>query len=441
MKRHIIADLIEWKTSRYRKPLLIRGARQVGKTYAVRQFGADHFEQLIEINFEQSKEYAACFDTLIPEEIIKRIYTLSNKKLIPGKTLLFLDEIQETPNAILALRYFYEQMPDIHIIAAGSLLEFTLRQENFRMPVGRVQSMFLYPLSFIEFLMANQQESLIEIIKNANVENGVEAVYHNRLTALLKEYFTIGGMPETVAAHCNGADLRECQKIQSSILEGYRGDFGKYAGKTSIRYLQRVYEKAPGMIGEHFKYVDIDPEGQARDIKPALEDLTDASIVTKIYCASASGLPLINTINEKKFKLLFIDIGLVSQTSALSAEILMQDDLILINRGNLAEQFVGQELLAHAANFEKAKLYYWERTKASSTAEVDYVTNVDSKIIPIEVKAGTTGRLKSLQLFLKEKKSKLGVRISQRPLQLEQNILSLPLYMISELTRIVSMLK
>ncbi len=438
MKRLCEQDLRTWQQHNLRKPLLIRGARQVGKTFCVRQFAKHNFAEILEINFEQQAEYRSCFETLYPQEIINRIYTLSHKHIEPGKTLLFLDEIQECPNAILALRYFYEQMPELHVIAAGSLLEFTLRKENFRMPVGRVQSLYMYPLSFKEFLHAMAETALIDIIENASLERNIDNVFHDRLITLLRQYLVLGGMPEVIAAYKQQADLYACQVIQSTIIEGYRSDFGKYASKTSVRYLQRVYEKATGMVGQHFKYVNIDANAQSRDIKPALEDLLDAGIITKIYACSVAGLPLASTINEKKFKLLFVDVGLVSQTSNLSADILMQQDLLLINRGSIAEQFVGQELLAYAANYQKANLYYWERQQAGSTAEVDYITTVGSQIIPIEVKAGTTGRLKSLQTLLQEKNLDLGVRVSQHPLGIKNGILSIPLYMISELPRLTS---
>jgi uncharacterized protein len=438
MKRYCEIDLKSWKTALHRKPLLIRGARQVGKTFCIRQFGADHFLNVLEINFEQQKEYRACFDTLYPDEILKRLYTLSHKQVTPDKTLLFLDEIQECPQAILSLRYFYEQMPNLHVIAAGSLLEFTLRKEDFRMPVGRIQSLYMYPLSFKEFLISCGEELLAEYLAHATAQIGIEAVFHDRLIFLLREYLTLGGMPEVIAAYAERVHLSTCQMIQATILDNYRGDFGKYATKTSVRYLQRLYEKSIGMVGQHFKYVAVDPDAPSRDIKPALEDLLDAGLIYKVQATSAAGLPLSSTANEKKFKLLFVDVGLVSQHSGLSADILMQKDLVLINRGNIAEQFVGQELLAYAQNYQKASLYYWEREQHSSIAEVDYVTHFNSTLIPIEVKAGSTGSLRSLQLFLNEKQLKVGVQISQKPLAFNNRVLSIPLYMIAELPRLLS---
>lgn len=438
MERQYWADLKAWQHSAGRKPLIIRGARQIGKTYGVRQFASECFENIVEINFEQQKEYLACFDTLYPKQIINRIQVLSNQSINPAKTLLFFDEIQDCPNAILALRYFYEQMPNLHVIAAGSLLEFTLRKKNFKMPVGRVQSLYTYPLSFKEYLSAAGEKSLLEYLEKVTIKEGVDSVFHDRLIEILREYWVLGGMPEVVSAYLNRHDLKECQMIQSAILDAYRNDFGKYGDQKNIQLLQLLYDKAPGMLGQHFRYVDIDPDTQSRDIKPVVADLADAGIINKIKATSASGLPLISGINERKFKLLFLDIGLMGQTSGLAADILMQKDLMLINRGKSAEQFVGQELLAYSENYRKENLFYWERGKGTSTAEVDYVKNIGSTIIPIEVKAGVTGSLRSLQVFLNEKNLDLGVRISQRPLHLEKRVLSIPFYLISELERLVN---
>lgn len=437
MQRDYIEEMKKWQHSPSRKPLLVRGARQIGKTYCIQAFAKESFEHLIEINFELQKEYKACFDTLYPEKILEKIYTLSHLKAHPGKTLLFLDEIQECPNAILALRYFYEKMPELHVITAGSLLEFTLRKSEFRMPVGRVESLYMYPLSFKEFLIASKEQPLLDVINHADLHTGIDTVYHERLLECLRQYWLLGGMPEVVASYLQQADVELCQRIQNSILEGYRADFGKYSSQSNIRYIQRLYDKSPGLVGRHFKYVDIDPDWQSREIKVAIEDLVDAGIIHKIKSSQGSGLPFAATANEKKFKLLFVDLGLVGNATSLAADILMQKDLVLLNRGSMAEQFVGQELLAYSEHYRKTNLFYWDRGKGTSTAEIDYLSNTGSLIFPIEVKAGATGSLRSLQLFLNEKKLNLGVRISQKPLGIDNRVLSIPLYMICELPRLV----
>lgn len=436
MQRELLTSLIRWQQQPNRKPLLLRGARQVGKTHLVDYFGKRYFQHYININFEQQREYLDCFTTLYPEKIINNIKAISKQAVIAGDTLLFLDEIQECPNAIMALRYFKEQMPNLHVIAAGSLLEFTLNDEGLRMPVGRIQSMYLKPLTFKEYLLASGFINLVEAIMEADFKHPLDKVLHEKVLELLHEYFVTGGMPEVVTNYIQTKDISRIHLDQASIITTYRNDFGKYAAKAKHKYLQAIFDRVPGLVAQHFKYVDIDPHMQARDLKDALLLLKEAGVLYTVYASQASGLPLNALINEKKYKLLFVDLGLVKTTSLLEPNLLMSKNLMLINRGALAEQFVGQELLAYHPNYLPAELYYWERPQRTSNAEIDYVINVDEAILPIEVKAGKTGRLKSLQIFLEEKHSPLGIKISQEPLHKDNNILSIPLYMISELQRL-----
>lgn len=436
MKRSVEKYLIDWQKATDRLPLLIRGARQVGKTYVVEAFAKTHFENVVTINFEQQREFLACFNTLYPKKIINLIYTLSGKSITAGKTLLFLDEIQECPEAILALRYFYEQMPELHIVAAGSLLEFTIRNPNFRMPVGRIQSCYLKPLSFKEFLTANGKQSYIDYIENITLKETIDPTIHEQLLSFIREYIVLGGMPAVVQQYLQSGSYQQSQIRQNVLLDTYRRDFGKYSKHTNLKYLQTLFDKAPGLIGKHFRYVDVDPNMQSRDLKIAIQDLKDAGLIYCVHSSNASALPLISTKNEKKFKLIFLDVGLVNSEAKLSSEVLMNQDIVLIHQGMLAEQFVAQELLAYAPCYREENIFFWEREQKSSRAEVDYVITIDSHIIPIEVKAGNTGRLRSLQLFLAEKNSTLGIRISQKPLSYQHKILSIPFYLISEIERI-----
>jgi predicted AAA+ superfamily ATPase len=437
MYRKIEKYLLAWKDTVDRLPLLVRGARQVGKSYAVEAFGRAHFANMVVINFEQQREFMACFETLYPQKIINLIYSISGQSITPGSTLLFLDEIQECPNAILALRYFYEQLPSLHVIAAGSLLEFALRSSDFRMPVGRIQSCYLKPISFNEFLLARQLTHFIDYLENITLQDSIEPVIHEQLLAQLREYLVLGGMPAVVNQYLATGQFEQGQIRQSVILDTYRRDFGKYAKHTDIKYLQTLFDKAPGMVSQHFRYVDVDPNMYARDIKRAIGDLKDAGLIYTVYATGASALPLMTTMNEKKFKVLFIDVGLVNSVTRLSAEILMNTNILLVHQGALAEQFVGQELLAYAPCHHEEFLFYWEREQRTSSAEIDYVVAVDSQIFPVEVKAGATGRLRSLQQFINEKKSPFGIRISQNTLALQNRVLSIPLYLISELSRLV----
>ncbi len=335
------------------------------------------------------------------------------------------------------MRYFKEKCPTLHVIGAGSLLEFALREKNISMPVGRVQYCYLRPLSFTEYLNATSNQKLAEFLNTTTLQSGIPTAIHETALKLVREYMIIGGMPMVVAGYIEGQPLRECQEYQTIILRTYSDDFAKYASTSRHKYLQQVYNQTPGLVGEQIKYVKISPDMESRYLKDAISDLNKAGVISSIYSTSAVGLPLLTHINEKKFKLLFLDIGILKRATRLDMELLFSEDLMLLNRGALAEQFVGQELLAYQDPHDQPHLYYWSREEKGSTAEVDYVINIDSKIIPIEVKSGKTGSLKSLHLFLKEKELPLGVRISAKELSKHQNILSIPLYMIYQLPRLI----
>lgn len=439
MQRTLESTLKVWKISVARSPLLIRGARQVGKTFLVKKFGRENFSSVVNINFDLEPQYKQCFETLQPTEINNLITTISRQPIVPGETLLFLDEVQECPNAIMALRYYKELMPDLHVIAAGSLLEFVLNDEAFRMPVGRVHSLYLKPLSFKEFLMALEYHDLLQQLATASVTTVFNPAIVELLENLLQLYFIVGGMPEAVNAYIQNKDFSQTKIIQLSLLNTFRNDFGKYASLAKHKYLQRIFEKAPGLVAQHFKYSQIDPEMQSRDLKAAIEALQFAGLIYQVFASQATALPLNALINYKKYKLLFLDIGLVKASSNLDADVMLRKDLMLVNKGDLAEQFVGQELLAYAEPYSAGQLYYWEREAKGSSAEVDYVINVGEVILPLEVKAGKTGTLKSMNYFIKNISSvkSLGIKVSMQPLSLSDNILSIPLYMISELERLV----
>ncbi|MDF1761677.1 MAG: DUF4143 domain-containing protein [Coxiellaceae bacterium] len=436
MFRTIENDLITWKDAANRKPLLVRGARQVGKSYSIEKFAKQHFELLL-INFELNPNYISCFETLKPSKIISALEIICQMDIQPGKTLVFLDEVQQCPNAIRALRYFKEQMPELHVIAAGSFLEFVINDDQFQQPVGRVESLYMKPCTFLEYLIASGDNKLADYLATVTVSDGIETAIHELLIERCREYFIVGGMPESVAYYTDTKKFLGAEKIQSSILEYYRRDLSKYQAKLNTRVLEKIFTKAPALIAKHFKYKDIDSEIQARDQKPALKALIKAGILYPVYQTSANGLPLYAGINEKKFKLLFLDLGLVTHEVNVDPTTLLNEHLILLNQGDMAEQYVGQELLAYGKNYEESKLYYWARDKRGSQAEVDYIINIGKNIIPIEVKSGKTGRLKSLQVLMQEKGYKLGVRISQNQLGYERNILSIPLYMIHELPRLI----
>jgi predicted AAA+ superfamily ATPase len=438
MYRSIEEQLLKWKESSNFKPLLLRGARQVGKSYVVEKFGTTHFEQLVTINFELESKFITCFGDLDPKKIIRSLEILVKQDIHPGKTLLFFDEIQQCPRAIVSLRYFKEKIPQLHVIGAGSFLEFVINDEAYQEPVGRVQSLFMRPCSFYEFLMACGENRLISYLSTVTVKTGIDQPIHALLLEKCREYCILGGMPEVIDYFVTQKKFLGCEMIHSTLLEYYQRDFAKYQGKLNIRILQKIFQKVPALIAKHFKYVDIDPDIQPREQKPALEALVKAGIIYPVYSTSAAGLPFEIGVNEKKFKLLFLDIGLANHATGLDINTLLNEDLILMNRGALSEQFVGQELLAYGESYKIGKLYYWSREKKSSQAEVDYLMNVGSNIYPVEVKSGKTGRLKSIHIFLAEKGIDFGVQISQNQLSFENQVLSVPLYMVHELKRLVS---
>lgn len=437
MQRSIEQYLLNWKNQAARLPLLIRGARQVGKSFVVKKFAEINFENSVTVNFEYSPEYISLFDTLNPEKIVNAIGVLAGQQIIPGKSLLFLDEIQECPMAVKALRYFKENMPNLHVIGTGSLLEFILNDKDFSMPVGRVQFLYLKPLSFREFLTALGKDTLNEFLSSVTLQTEIPEAIHQQLLKLVREYMILGGMPAVVQDYLENKNFILAQNLQTVLLSTYRNDFGKYASQTDFKYLQKVFEKTPGLIGQQIKYARIADDMRSRDLKDALEKLCHAGLISQVYATSAAGLPLNAGVNEKKFKLLFVDIGLVKRATNLPPDILLKEDLLLINQGAFTEQFVGQELLAYDSSLTAAELFYWSRDKKGSEAEVDFVINIDTQIFPIEVKSGTTGRLKSMRLFMEEKKCNLGVRVAQLPLSFHDGVLSLPFYLIAELPRLI----
>ncbi len=441
MRRYLLKALQHWKESPHRLPLLVRGPRQVGKTYLIEHFGKERFDDFLNINFELEPDYAECFNSLKPKDIIQALELKSYRKVIPGKTLLFFDEIQLCPSAIQSLRYFKEKLPELHVIGAGSLLEFVLNEEEFKMPVGRIQYLYLHPLSFREFLDVMKYEPLIEALDNCTLEKPLNEIAHKELNRLVQQYFVLGGMPAIIKAYQIDQDYSAIQTIQNAILATYRDDFGKYASKANYRHLQAVFQEAPSLIGRQVKYVDISREARSRELKQAITLLGKAGILYQIFSSQASGLPLNALIDEKKFKLAFLDIGLMSRATRISVETLIKENIMLLNRGAFAEQFVAQELISYAPSDEAPELYYWSRDIPSSTAEIDYLLQYNDKIIPVEVKAGKTGTLKSMRIFMAEKKSAnipLGIKVSQTPLNYNANILNIPLYLLSDWKRLLA---
>lgn len=436
MKRKLEKDLIEWKNRDDHLPLLLRGARQVGKSYLVEHFGKNQFENVIEVDFEKRPDLGRYFKSRDPAQIISQLELAFEKKIIPGKTLLFLDEIQECPDALVTLRYFKELMKDLHVIAAGSLMEFLLNNDKYSFPVGRVEFLYLRPFSFEEFLK-ELAPIAYERLQKVTLKNPLSDVEHTELLKWLRKYFFIGGMPDAIKKYKSTNSFLDCQKVHKRILQAYESDFGKYSKHIHHKYLQMIFLKIPTLVGKILKYSHIDKEARSRDLKPAIHLLTCAGIVLQVYGTTASGLPLHAHIQDHRFKLLFLDIGLLQTAAQVDAQDFFEKDILQINAGMLAEQFVGQEILAYDDPDQNRSLLFWEKKKPSN-AEIDFVKTIDSKIIPIEVKAGSSGKLRSLHSFLEIKKLPLGVRISENNLSMNNNILSIPLYLTSQLNQLTN---
>jgi predicted AAA+ superfamily ATPase len=436
MRRDIEKELISWKLQKGRYPLIIRGARQVGKSYLVETFGRTHFQNSVVVNLEFQPQLKDCFKSLDPSEIINKLQLLLGVEIKEDNTLLFLDEIQECPQAIMALRYFKEKMPKLSVIAAGSLLEFALRSPDFKMPVGRIHFLYLEPLSFSEYLDATGNQNLRKFLSDVKLTDLIDDVIHKKLFELLRIYLIVGGMPAVLKEYLSSNDLINCQRIQTGLLQTYRSDFGKYAKISQHKYLQKVFDMAPRLVGQRIKYSNIDTDTRSRDLKNALNLLALAGIIKPIYLTKASGLPLGAQINEQRFKINFLDVGLMQNSCGLQGRLSVEEDFMQINVGAVAEQFVGQELTAYSDRHQQASLYFWAREKKGSMAEVDYVINIGSDIFPVEVKSGKEGKLKSLRMFIENKKSRLGIRFSQDKLSYYDKILSIPIYMVEQMPRL-----
>jgi predicted AAA+ superfamily ATPase len=438
MERSLEAELNHWKTEPLRMPLLIRGARQVGKSFIIEKFGKENFAQTVTINFELKPSLKDCFRDLDPQKIVRDIELALKVRIQLGTTLLFFDEVQLCSEAIASLRYFKELMGDLHVIAAGSLLEFALVDKNISFPVGRVQSIYMRPLSFLEFLKVMNEQQLIQFILEFEWTTKIGQAIHERFMELVKIYFFVGGMPGAITKYQATNSLQDCQNYLMTLIDLYRADMAKYATKTQYRYLQILFDRAPESIGLRFKYSFIDPDVKSRDLQTALDQLSWAGLLNPILATSAGGLPLQSQIKSKIQKLLYLDIGMLQTALKVDPLLFFREDLTLIHSGALAEQFVGQELIAYANPYDRTQLHFWEREKRGSDAEVDYILPIGPHIIPIEVKAGPTGKLRSTYVFLEEKKSPFGIRICSSTPKKSHPIATLPFYLISQLKRLCS---
>lgn len=432
MKRFIDYELNRWKESKRRKPLIIRGARQVGKTYSVKQFGKHYFDSIATVDLERNPDWHRVFKgDLVVKRICADLEVLLKKKILPGKTLLFIDEIQSCPRAIMALRYFYEDLPGLHVVAAGSLLEFAMQDISF--PVGRIQFLHLHPLCFAEYLHATGSEEAMNIVLAP--PGKVSQTVHEFMCKELRRYFFIGGMPECVKAYVESESLQEAFEVQAEICDTYRLDFAKYKPISDKYCLNTVLTTVSQSVGNQIKYSNLGNDYSNPTLKKAFNLLCMANVIRKVPSVDPSGLPLGATASEKIFKAVLVDIGLMRYLTGMPMDVEYgKADLLSIYNGAIAEQFVGQEMVLS----QKEDIYYWSRRAKSSSAEVDYVAVINGKICPVEVKSGLSGRLKSLHLFLQTYKNcRKGIVLSTRPYAElpEKNVVFLPLYFAFSATR------
>lgn len=410
MKRFIESYLMSWKSNPYRKPLIVRGARQVGKTFVIDKFGEENFKYYLKINPEQEGNLKIIFQNKKPELIVNELSALFGIPIIEGETLLFIDEIQLVPEAIAALRYFYEQMPGLHIVAAGSLLDHVLNELPYSMPVGRVEFAYMYPLNFKEFLLAVKQDGLVGYVDGFSFDGSFSQVLHEKIIEYLRLYFFIGGMPEAVKVYAETNNLIEVEKVHMSILTSLQYDFAKYGTRKQQELLKDCLIYSAKNVGRKVKYVNINKNVHSSYLKEALLKLELSRIVHLVHKTESSKVPINQYEDNDVFKPVFLDIGLSCSLSRI--KITDIGNLITDFEGVLAEQFVGQELIASFDYYEDAKLYYWAREAKNANAEIDYVFQIGNKIYPIEVKAGKTGTLKSLQVYLTEKNKHVGIRLN-----------------------------
>ncbi|MBN1339328.1 MAG: ATP-binding protein [Bacteroidales bacterium] len=432
MDRLFYNELKKWKDSAIRKPLILRGGRQVGKSYIVKQLGIMAFNgNLHIIDFERRPDWVGVFErNLDPKRILSELEMLLNKKINPGTDLLFFDEIQVAPKAIMSLRYFYEELPELHVIAAGSLLEFAMKDISF--PVGRVQMLSMTPMNFYEFLVATGKEIAAEIILT---EPGpLPDTSHIMMLESLRQYMFIGGMPECVEAWRNTNSMVEVFEIQSNLLETYRQDFSKYAPYTDKRSLNHVLNYIAVNIGRQVKYARLSDEFTGPTNKKAFDLLRLARLVYKVRAASMASLPLEASASESRFKAVLLDTGLMRALNDLPPKMeFVKNNLLSMYNGALAEQFVGQEFISSGME----RLYYWSREAKSSSAEVDYMITRNGKICPVEIKSGPAGKLRSIHhLIQKYPDIDVGYVLSTAPYGRipEQKLVFLPLYYAYSLT-------
>ncbi len=452
IERKSLNFLKEWKTRSTRKPLIVRGARQVGKTKLIRDlFGAREFASVVEINFEVQRDLAELFTSNDPAKIVPLLETVAGKRIVDGETLLFLDEVQAAPQVLASLRYFYEKRPSLHVVAAGSLLEFALADFEYSVPVGRIEYLYLEPLSFEEFLPAVGASGLRDWIQCYQLGDDVPDVIHRECLEKVLLYWIVGGLPEAVRVYGETGSFIEVERVQETLITTYMEDFAKYRRRVPRELLEAVFASLPQQMGKKFSYVTVSRDVKARELGEAVALLQKALVLTRANRSPGNAVPLGVGEDARNFKAFALDIGLAARQLGLQPASLRLplDARFIADRGGFCEQFVAENLKCAMPEHLSHVLYHWERMKTGAEAEVDFLVPVGPSVVPLEVKAGKTGSLKSLHQFLIEKGTSFAVRVNgDKPSFVETTftdihgrshpfrLLSLPFYLCNEVFRL-----
>lgn len=431
MYREISDELIKWKDSKHRKPLIVTGVRQCGKTYVLKKFGEQFFENICYINFESNSNYAGVFDfDFDVNRIVKELELIQKMKIIPGKTLLIFDEIQECPKAITSLKYFCENLGELHLVCAGSLLGVALKKENISFPVGKVNRMQMYPMSFKEFIIAMGEERFISLFEKWNVNRAIPDGYVRQMEQLLKLYYAVGGMPEVVCDYIENKDFQTVTELQDEILSDYADDFSKHAPVAEIEKLRMIWESIPKQLAKDnnkFVFSHVKEGKRAHELEAALEWLKNAGLIYVLEMVQNAEIPLSYNADATYFKVYMSDIGLLSRRLGVSIDDYMsENDTLKTSKGAITENYVMNELIK-----QKKMPYYW---KSGNTAEIDFIYENDGHVVPVEVKAAINTQAKSYKQFSLKYGPKVGFKTSLKNIATnmvyETKTVSLPLYLL-----------
>lgn len=434
MYRKIMEKLIEWKKDKDRKPLILRGARQVGKTYIIKQFGKENYDGVAYFNFDHDTQLYNMFNnTKDPIRILEQLSFVYGKAIIPGKTLIVFDEIQECPDALNSLKYFEEEAKEYHIISAGSLLGIRLSHTSF--PVGKVEFLDMYPMTFTEFLEADGCKNLVNYMESIKSIENIPDIFFDKLSEKLKAYFIIGGMPEVVNSWTKDKDMEKVNKIQYSILKSYESDFSKHTTNVEANRISIIWNSIPSQISKEnkkFLYQVAKNGARAREYEGAVNWLKDANVVNKIYNVTKPNMPLISYNDLASFKMYLIDVGLLRKKTDLDSKVIVEGNKLFQEfKGALTENYVLQTLVALGLN-----PYYYT---FDNRYEIDFIIQYKNEIIPIEVKSGENVNNTSLKVYNEINSPKTRIRFSMKNLNKDDNLINIPLFMVEYLDKLLNL--